>query len=229
MLNDKILIVVKDESVRQSLQAVLRDRLNGHELVWVKDLPSAILQVEYEHTFKYIFLQLLAPHPEILKFVHAAKKHEGQSPSKKILVVSEDIASEELLSQYLSIGFSGVLVEPFTIDSIEEVLNLSQRMMMGGSIARLTVAAGLQFKAHLIKDRKMKNGGGLLQSVMEACKIFETENPGQTMHSVAKELSTLSLEDRLKVNISNLYSGVSERVGKLVNKELQKVKNKGID
>ncbi len=225
MQNERVLVVVKDEAVRQSLQAVLRDRLSGHEFLWVKDIESAVFNIEKEQTFKYIFLQLLAPHPEILRFIHTVKKYEALSPSKKILLVPEDIASEDLLSQYLSLGFSGVLVEPISIESIDEVLNLSQRLMLGGSIARLTVAAGLQFKAHLIKDKKMKEGGGLLQSVMEACKIFETENPGQTVHSVAKDLSSLSLEDRLKVNISTMYSGVSERVRKLVDMSLQKDKS----
>lgn len=215
----RILSVLRGEKLKSSLSMAIKEILPDAELIYVKDVESAKEKIENEATIVFVFVQFGFSQSEVLQIIESIKENNHEEKARIILVVPEDDSDEKLLSQYLSIGFSGMLVEPFSYNVMKEVMKLSDTLTLAGSIARLTVAAGLQIKAHLIDENKMPNGGNLLESVRQACKIFEQENPGKTVKSVAEDISTLSLEERAKVNIKHIYTGASKRVKELLNKK----------
>lgn len=218
----KILAVIRGDAIKKSLMYTLREFVADTQIRWVKDLSTALTVVDEEGPFRFIFIQSGFTQVEYINFIGLTKKNKSRESVRFILLVSEGASSEEFLSQNLSLGFSGVLIEPFSVEAVRDVMQLSSALTMAGSVARLTVAAGLQIKAHLVGERRMSGGGGLLESVKKACQIFEKDNPGKTVQSIAKDISELPLEQRSKVNALHFYKGVSERVRQLVSKRERK-------
>lgn len=216
----RILFIVKSDSLRKSLGLALRNVYPDAHFFIAKDTSSAHFEIEKEKPYKYIFVQYGYTQREVISIIEAAKKYDISERARLVLLANEEEASEQLLSNYLSLGFSGLLVEPFSIDAVKEVLTVSSTLSSAGSVARLTVAAGLQIKAQLVGENKMDKGGKVLDSVKKACQIFENENPGITLQSVAEDLSKMNLEERVKVNVLSIYRGVSDRVRQLVNRKM---------
>lgn len=214
----RILFLLQSDALKPALTMAVRGVVSDAQISHVKDIESAISELQKQNQYMFIFIQHGFPQKEIIHVINSASKNKAQKP-RIILVVREDDSDEEMLSMHLSMGFSGMLVEPFSFDATKDVMKLSDCLTMAGSVARLTVAAGLQIKAHLIGESKMPRGGTLLESVKQACQIFERENPGRTVKSVAQDISTLPTEERVKVNIKHIYTGVSNRVKQLVQKK----------
>lgn len=170
-----------------------------------------------------VFIEHGFPMPDIINCLTELRAGRDNRPDKIILLIGEASAKENILSQHLSLGFSGILNMPFSEASLYEVLKVSEELSLNGSFARLKVVTGLQIKSMLEQKGERFASGSILAAVRNACQIFEEENPGKTVEEIAQEYTLMEPKDRLGKSVKDLYQGASERVRKLVEAREKKV------
>jgi hypothetical protein len=210
-----VFLSVLNEHTKNNLLANLRIVLPNIPTRSFKSLNKAI--EEYftsEEEIGTLFIEFGNPLDEVTEYLQILR--ENKKPDRIILIINQEDINEDLLAKYLQIGFSGILTSPFNEDSIKEVFSISSRLNALGSFARLKVATGIKIKNMLEEKGEKFKQKSFLESVKEACKIFETVNPGNSLEKLAEEYSKIPPAERVSKKMSDLYQGPSERVKKLL-------------
>ncbi len=212
-----ILVSVLSEQTKQSLLPVIRGVVPNVSIKSFKSLNQTIEEcIESEESAGTLFIEFGHPLKELTLYLQMIRDQSVNKPDKIILLVDQGDVSEDLISKYLQIGFSGILTKPFSEKSVEEVFKISERLSDMGSIARLKIATGIKIKSMLEQKGKKFQGKSILDSVKAACKVFEKENPGNDLEGLAKKYSRIKPSERINKNVADLYEGPSERVKKML-------------
>jgi len=212
-----IMALIRSEKAKASLNQVIREVAPKSQFKITKS-HSILLDECKNSTEKVgtVFIEFGFPLPELTKCISALREKSESKPEKIILIIGESDAKEDVLSEHLRLGFSGILSMPFSEASLNEVLKVSDELSMKGSFARLKVATGIQIKSMLEQNGAKFEASSVLKAVKNACKAFEKNNPGEKVEDIAQEYSKMEPKDRVGRNIKDFYKGASERVRKLV-------------
>lgn len=212
-----ILALVHSEKAKLGLQSTLREVAPNAQLKFIRPVEELVKEASSRAGHAdTIFIEFGFPLPELSQKIKELKLREETKPDRIILLINKSNANQENIANHLSLGFSGILSMPFSIDNLNDVLEVSGELNMKGSIARLKVATGLQIKSLMESSGSKFEESSILKSVKKACKKFEKDNPGQNVDSLAKEYSNMEPHDRLGKSVADIYKGVSKRVKKLV-------------
>ncbi len=212
-----ILATVKVDNTKMVLSSVVRGVSPDSSFKAFKSIDLTIEEcLVSDAQVGTLFIEFGFPMDELNKAMEILRQNPDKKPEKVILLVGEANSNESVISEYLSLGFSGILSKPFSEESLAEVFKVSERLSVEGSIARLKVVTGLQIKSMLEQKGEKFEGSSVLAAVKNACKKFEKDNPGETVESIVNEFSKMDPKDRMGRNVKDLYRGVSKRVKKLV-------------
>jgi len=229
-MTKSIIALVHSENAKSSLQSMLREvapKAQVKIIRVVEDLMCTPVNntvsrdADSNETGRAdtIFIEFCFPLSELSICINALKLNVETRPDKIILVVGRSAANQKTISDHLSLGFSGILSMPFSVDNLNEVLEISGELNMKGSIARLKVATGLQIKSLLESKGAKFEESSILKAVKKACKKFEKDNPGQNVDDIAEEYAKMEPHERLSKSVTDIYKGVSGRVKKLVERK----------
>ncbi|MBI2812321.1 MAG: sigma-54-dependent Fis family transcriptional regulator, partial [Candidatus Melainabacteria bacterium] len=119
MAIEKVLIVDKDASKRSYLQDLLRKR-KGEVVVAESGLEA--LELVHKHLFDLILCDLHSPDASGLEVLKAAKAHNPQT----LVILTTAYASIENAVEAMRLGAFNYLIEPYTSDTIEAMLDKAQ-------------------------------------------------------------------------------------------------------
>ncbi|HMO16470.1 MAG TPA: hypothetical protein PKA63_01575 [Oligoflexia bacterium] len=214
-----VFVSVRSEHTKNSLLPIIRCLVPNAAIHSAKTLSKTSQDISNsDKQGGTLIVEFGHPIDEIVSFVDNLRNNYKFRPDKMILIIEEEILKDVLVSQYLRLGFSGILTKPFSEESVTEVFNISDRLSNLGSIARLKVSAGLEIKSMLEKEGYNFNNNNLIQSVKNACEKFIEENPLLRVESIAKSYLSMSPKERINKSIKDVYQGPSERVKQKLNK-----------
>jgi hypothetical protein len=220
-----VLISFLSDSTKQSLIPVLRKLVPSLVIRSFKSLNQTVdACIDQKSSPETLFIEFGHPLDELSMYLQMIRTQSSHKPEKIILLVDQEDVSEDLISKYLRIGFSGILTKPFNEKSVEDVFRLSEHLSNQGSFARLKVAAGLQIKSMFEQEGDKFQGSSILTAVKNACKKFEDENPESNLEQLARTYASMQPNERLGKNVKDLYLGASERVKKML---LERKKKEG--
>lgn len=212
-----IFAIIQSDNTRNSLHSVVRGVEPRASFRALKSIAQTIDEcLNSEERAGTLFIEFGFSLDELSLGLDKLKANPEKKPDKIILLVGEDSLKETMISDYLNLGFSGILSKPFSENSLNEVFKVSNKLSVKGSIARLKVVTGLQIKSMMEQNGDKFEGSSILKAVKNACKKFEKENPGRKVEDIAEEYSKMDFNARRKTNIKDIYKGASERVRKLV-------------
>jgi hypothetical protein len=212
-----VILFTQSEHTKSSLIPVIREVVPNVGIKTCKTIEQTIHEcLKNEQRIGTLFIEYGERFEVLMKKLQALRAQPEKKPEKTILLIDQKGTSEDLLTQYLSIGFSGILTKPFTDETVHQVFRVSERLGALGSIARLKVVTGLKVKSMLEQKGEKIEGESLLQTVRNACERFEHENPGNKIEEIARNYSQLDPVERLSKNVKEMYDGASERVKKLI-------------
>lgn len=212
--NPKTLSIVSNRTIRARLQSLLR-------LVMPEGSHHSVSSLNAG-------LEFLMNNPSNIVFIEAHLDEKGPASllskirnlSKKnpqcILLISDEYSNENLLTQALLAGASGVLTEPFSEDTVSEVLNISNEMDMQGSACRLQVATKIHIASMFTTEQKSKSPEEFVEQIKKRCEEFDQGNPDRSIESIVDDLCHTSVSERSNKLRESQYQGPSNRVRKLI-------------
>jgi hypothetical protein len=216
-MGKEVILFTQSEHTKSALIPVIRGVVPNVSIKTFRTIDQTVNAcLKNEQHIGTLFIEHGEPFDVLMKNLQTLRAQPDKKPGKIILLIDQKGTSEDLLSQYLSIGFSGILTKPFTEDSVHQVFRVSERLGALGSVARLKVVTGLKVKSMLEQKGEKIEGETLLQTVKNACERFEHENPGNKIEEIARNYSQLDPRERISKNVKDMYQGASERVKKLI-------------
>jgi hypothetical protein len=212
-----VFLSVLSEQTKQSLVPIIRVIVPNVAIRTFKSLVQAVEDcIKSEESAGTMFIEFGYPLEELSSHLHTLRQTKDKKPEKIILLIDQEDISEDLISKYLRIGFSGIVTKPFSEKSVHDVFKISERLSSMGSVARLKVATGLQIKSMLEQKGQKFEESSILSAVKKACQQFEESNPGNSLENLAESYAKLNPKERIGKSIKDFYKGPSERVKKLL-------------
>ncbi len=209
-----ILALTEDNSTKTSLGQVLRDVSPNILAKFFRTQADLIKELRSSSDLSMVLIDYTEDIMALTSMMSVIREKSSKDKIKVIIILDSEVATDANISKYLSIGFSGFLLKPFSQKSIIEVLKISDQLSKKGSFARLKVATSLNVKSFLDKQNRVIEGSSILKAVKNACSIFETENDEFTVNGAAEELATLSPKERLEKKALDLYKIFSKSARK---------------
>jgi CheY-like chemotaxis protein len=204
-MSSYILALTEDNGTKTSLGQVLRDVSPNILAKFFKSPADLTKELKSSSDLSLVLIDYTEDIMALTSIMSVIREKSSKDKIKVVIILDSEVATDANISKYLSIGFSGFLLKPFSQKSILEVLKISDQLSKKGSFARLKVATSLNVKSFLDKQNRVIEGSSILKAVKNACRIFETENDEFTVNGAAEELAALSPKERLEKKALDLY------------------------
>jgi len=212
--NPKTLSIVSNRTIRARLQSLLRLVIPEGRHNSVSSLNGG-LDFLLNNPCDIVFIEAHLDNKGPASLLSKIRNLSSKNP-QCILLISDEYSSENLLTQALLAGASGVLTEPFSEDAVSEVLNISNEMDMQGSACRLQVATKIHIASMFTNDEKCKSPEEFVAQIKKRCEEFDKINPGRSIESIVDELCNTNASERSSKLSESRYQGASKRVRQLV-------------
>lgn len=184
----------------------------------IQNLDEARTTLVTNQPFTHIFLSSTFSMPDVAKFIDWAKRRKPDQMLAFVLLLRPGQADSGNVANNMVMGIHGFLFEPFTLESIENVVNLSRTVSQKDSHMRMRAATGLMLtdmfpteKAH--PDDPPEN---LWQRVNSTCERVKHLTGQSVTMTVVQGLKKLSSAERVPQ-----YDGASKRVRGLLERKIR--------
>jgi len=222
------IIVDPDPEPRMRLKLATRAVPQFQKVFLESELRSATSKMESGEIFDVVFVSERFSHEDVMHFIKTSKeKAEGQDTAYVLVLGSTDQNSSKIASSMV-VGADGFLLEPYSVDSLVEIVKLAEKIKGKHADERERVAVGFVVsdimtqldRVAYIKSCKSDITKSL--DVLKAkCEVFKgfDEDKLSMYYSAAEELfikAELPQKGSMK-----FYKGVSKRVKKMMEAKIQ--------
>lgn len=227
------LVVDSDMESRARLKDAMRAAGGFEQLSTAKSLEDALKQLSSDKVFDIIFVSHRLELEGISHFIGQAKRLPNACDSAFILLQSSATDSGAFTVNLLR-GHDGFLIEPYSVDSLVEVMALAEQVRSERRQARLILALRLfvrelilQF-SQLVRLRRMGHRAGISYEVFKnMCSVLRSLEPDMEklyFEIILETFPAIEAPSHRELS-SKTYSGASERIRrKLSEKMLDRVK-----
>jgi response regulator RpfG family c-di-GMP phosphodiesterase len=230
------LIVDPDMDTRMRLKTATTSVVQFGKVQLLNDLEDAMNSLEVGRSWDCIFLSYRFEKDTVAQFIKEAKEKKGGEDAAYILILQTNEQSSSVVAENVMIGADGFLFEPYSVDQLVEITELSARVKKERSQER--EAAALSF---LLKDVMHQidliaylqsvgyDVGRGMRRFKQMCTVFqrlEGESLG-VYYDLAVE--TFSEAPFPKKIYQKSYSGASKRVRERMEKKLLAELEKDLD
>ena len=227
------LVVDPDTGTRLRLKQAAISVYHFGEVHLCPDLDNALARLEGGKQSDVVFISERFPKDQIPPFIKQAKGTAGGNDAAYVLVLTKSEDDSARVASGVMLGADGVLMEPYSVDSLVEITKLSARVKRENARTREKAAISFLVK-DIIKqiDRLayMKvcemDVGRSLKQFREMCSVFENfdDNSRQMYFEIMLELFDNLPPPKYPVR---QYKGASLRVKKMMEKKLLEQFNDG--
>jgi len=223
------LIVVPDNSLRLKLKRAAEESGLFESIVTFDSFQKAQMAFLEERGWDIAFISYAYPVSESGEFLQNARTKSAGEKTVFIQVLQSS-ADTTAVSRHLAIGFSGFLVEPYSLDALTEIVDLSRQLKFQFSTHKEEATLRLLLReifgeidiVHALLRAKIEPKQSK-KALLESCDVLRGLPRSQIdrFYSLAEEYLSIDLPQSL-LPPGYEYTGTSKRVPLQVEKDLIK-------
>jgi hypothetical protein len=214
---NRVLIISPDAETRSHLYKVARELPEFGEIVTSNSIKETLVDSVKASPYRYIFISSGFDRLEIGTFIERFRRTRAGRSSNYIIILKPEEQDMASVANSMMLGAHGFLCEPFSVMALSRICQLSRDVNTKGSFARLKAATGLMLSEFLssedLSDQNVSTADqrNLWDRVQDTYRRYRLLTGESLSGPVIQHVQNATPEQRMK-----LYSGVSERVRKLV-------------
>ena len=222
------LIVDSDIDSRMRLKTAMVAVYTFGKSVQSVDLHEGLHKLQGTDPFDVIFLSYRFPKEEVINFIKQAKETKTGQDAAYVLVLPTKDQDASTVAQNVMTGADGFLFEPYSVDLLVEITQLSSRVKAERSATREKAALAMIVhevvnqidQLSYIKACKMDLGTSM-RRLRDTCSMFKDLDPEKL--AVYFECALKAFEEApIPTQIFQVrrYTGVSSRIRKNMEKKI---------
>jgi hypothetical protein len=214
---NRVLIISPDAETRSHLYQVASEVPEFGEIATSNSIKETLTNLAKALPFRYVFISSGFDRLEIGTFIEQSRRTRAGRSSTYIIILKPEEQDMTSVANSMVLGAHGFLCEPFSVDAVSRISRLSRDVNTKGSFARLKAATGLMLSEFLsgenLSDENVSAADqkNLWDRVQDTYRRYRLLTGESLSGPVIQHVQNTTPEQRLR-----LYTGVSERVRKLV-------------
>lgn len=214
----RALVVSPLVETRLPLQQLIQQCAEFKEIDTVQNLDEARASMSLQSPVSHAFISGTFSLTDVATFIDWAKHRQGRRPTAFVLLLKRDHVDSSTVANSMVMGIHGFLIEPFTIDAIENIVKLSQTISQKDSHPRMRAATGLML-TDMFPAPPTEEGAeheNLWKRVNATCDRVKHLTGQSVTMTVVQGLRKLSAAERVPQ-----YDGASKRVRGLLERKIR--------
>jgi len=216
---NRALIISPIMEQRIKLQRLLDHMAAFSNVDSVHSLDEATGKFTATKKIQFVFINEQFDDSDTAEFISAAKGSRAYANSAFIMLNTSNEQHKDTIANHMIVGFHGFLFEPYSEDSIFEVVSLSGRVQEQESSARLKAATGLMLTdtiAEMNGNAEDPVHKDTWEKVKHSCEEYKKITGESLTLAVVGALEKMSPANRLPK-----YNGASKRVRSLLKEKMK--------
>lgn len=224
----KSLIIDSDLNRRMLLRQAATNVASFRTVQQLGSLNEATRKFSDGEAFDVIFISCRFDNEQVRPFIKQAKEMPAGADAAYVLVLETNDPGTAALATNVLTGADGFLIEPYSVDQLEEITVLAGKIKKERRASREKIAIGMIVqdiiaqvdKMSYIKACKM-DPAGAQRKLQELCGMFKTMEPEtlSTYYDLALEAFESAKVGSVDVGVKQ-YKGASSRIKKKVEEKI---------